>query len=142
MRPIRNLLCSAALAALTAAGPAAAETLAVVHAHIHSLGKAGEIASGTVLIEDGRIAAVGADVKVPAGARVIDAHGRSLARLTQGREGVIDARLPAPLPRKTLFRRLGDLPFLALVLISTLIMGFRVLEKSRNRAQDAHRGVT
>lgn len=73
---------------------------------------------------------------------LIDAHGRSLARLTQGREGVIDAPLPAPLPRKTLFRRLGDLPFLAFVLISTLIMGFRVLEKSRNRAQDAHRGVT
>lgn len=73
---------------------------------------------------------------------LIDAHGRILARLTQGREGVIDAPLPAPLPRATLFRRLGDIPFLAFVLFSTLILGFRMLENSRNRAQDAQRGVT
>jgi imidazolonepropionase-like amidohydrolase len=73
----RTKLSIAALAVLSAtAASASAETLAVTHAHIYSMGKAGEIASGTVLVEDGKVRAVGADVPVPAGARVIDAHGR------------------------------------------------------------------
>jgi len=76
MRNIRNLLCAASLTSAALAGAAAADTLAITHAHIHTMGKAGEIASGTVLIENGRIAAVGGDLAVPAGARVIDAHGR------------------------------------------------------------------
>jgi apolipoprotein N-acyltransferase len=49
---------------------------------------------------------------------LIDARGRTLRRLGQGREGIIDARLPAPLAGPTLFRRLGDGLFLALLLIS------------------------
>jgi imidazolonepropionase-like amidohydrolase len=36
----------------------------------------GVIENGTVLIENGKIAAVGADVQVPAGAKVIDARGK------------------------------------------------------------------
>jgi imidazolonepropionase-like amidohydrolase len=36
------------------------------------------IARGTVLIRDGRVAAVGTDVSVPAGARVIDAAGKTV----------------------------------------------------------------
>lgn len=65
----------AAAAALAAAVPAAAQTVAITNGRILSMGPAGEIASGTVLIRDGRIAAVGADVAVPAGAQVIDARG-------------------------------------------------------------------
>lgn len=65
----------AAAAALAAAVPAAAQTVAITNGRILSMGPAGEIASGTVLIRDGRIAAVGAEVAVPAGAQVIDARG-------------------------------------------------------------------
>ncbi|HEX5182268.1 MAG TPA: amidohydrolase family protein [Allosphingosinicella sp.] len=66
-----------ALAALAfVAAPAAAETVAIVNAHIFTMGPAGEIARGTILIRDDRIAAVGPDVAVPADARKIDAGGR------------------------------------------------------------------
>ena len=39
-------------------------------------GPAGKIEGGTVLIEDGKVRAVGRDVAVPAGARRIDATGK------------------------------------------------------------------
>jgi imidazolonepropionase-like amidohydrolase len=71
---MRNALFAAA-AALLIAGPAAAETVAIVNARIETVGKAGSIPSGTLVIKDGRITAVGADVKVPDGARVVDAKG-------------------------------------------------------------------
>ena len=58
-----------------AAGSAQAQTVASVGGQIYSMGPAGEIASGTVVIRDGKIVAVGANVAVPAGAQVIDAHG-------------------------------------------------------------------
>ncbi len=45
----------------------------------------GTIPHGTILIRDGRIAAVGADVQVPAGAQVIDATGKYVT------PGIIDA---------------------------------------------------
>jgi imidazolonepropionase-like amidohydrolase len=58
------------------APPAAAGTVAVVNAHIFTMGPAGEIKRGVVLIRDDHIAAVGPDVAVPADARTIDAGGR------------------------------------------------------------------
>ena len=45
----------------------------------------GVIDSGTVVVENGKIAAVGADVQAPAGARVIDARGKVVM------PGMIDA---------------------------------------------------
>jgi imidazolonepropionase-like amidohydrolase len=69
-----------ALAALTAlTGPAAATaqdsgTLAIRGATIHTLAGA-PIQNATVVIQNGRIAAVGVNAPVPAGARVIDATG-------------------------------------------------------------------
>jgi imidazolonepropionase-like amidohydrolase len=62
--------------ALIAAGPAAAETIAITGARIETVAAAGTIASGVVLIKDGKIAAVGPNVSVPADARVIDARGK------------------------------------------------------------------
>ncbi|MFN3858185.1 MAG: amidohydrolase family protein [Caulobacter sp.] len=70
---MKSLLFAAALA-LTAT-PALAETVAIVNARIETVGKAGTITSGTVVIRDGKIAAVGEGVAAPAGARVIDAKG-------------------------------------------------------------------
>lgn len=64
------------LLALTLAGPAFAETFAITNGVVHTLGAEGVIKQGTVVIEDGRIIAVGADVAVPEGAEVIDAKGK------------------------------------------------------------------
>lgn len=64
-----------AFAALALATPAAAETVAIVNARIETAGPAGTIPRGTLVLRDGKIVAVGADVAAPAGARVIDAHG-------------------------------------------------------------------
>ena len=63
-------------AALTfaAAAPAAGQTYAIRGGTVHTL--AGEPFVGTVVIRDGRIAAVGPDVEAPAGAEVVDAAGR------------------------------------------------------------------
>ena len=66
----------AAGAAIGLCGAAQAETIAITHARIITLGNAGDIADGTVVVKDGRIAAVGAGLAVPSGARVIDAGGR------------------------------------------------------------------
>jgi imidazolonepropionase-like amidohydrolase len=74
---IRFLIKTAgAVAALAFAGQAHAQTIAIVNAHILTAGPKGEIASGTVLIQGGKIAAVGADVKAPAGAQIVDAKGQ------------------------------------------------------------------
>ena len=69
---IRSLLLASAACAL--AFPAAAETVAIVNARIEPVSSAA-IPSGTLVIKDGKIAALGASVQVPTGARVIDAKG-------------------------------------------------------------------
>lgn len=69
---------SVALAALVSAiaAPAFAQTIAITNARVLTSGPAGEIANGTVVIQNGRIAAVGAGLRAPAGAEVIDAGGQ------------------------------------------------------------------
>jgi imidazolonepropionase-like amidohydrolase len=57
------------------AAPIAAETIAVTHGMIISLGAAGTVKDGMVIIKDGRINAVGTGLAIPAGARIIDAGG-------------------------------------------------------------------
>lgn len=65
----------AVLATVVAAAAAQAQTTAITNARIHTL--AGPvIEQGTLVIRDGRIAAVGADITVPENARVIDAGGK------------------------------------------------------------------
>lgn len=59
------------------AGVAAAQTVAITNARIHTV-SGPVIERGTVVIQDGRIAAVGASVAVPAGAQVIDASGKTV----------------------------------------------------------------
>lgn len=55
---------------------ALAETTAIVGATVHTIGAKGTLESATVLIRDGRIAAVGSDVRVPDDAEVINAIGK------------------------------------------------------------------
>ena len=65
----------AAAALFCLAGAAAAQTIAITNGKVYPV-SGPVIERGTVLIRDGRIAAVGADVAVPAGARVVDAAGK------------------------------------------------------------------
>lgn len=66
----------AALAALSlAAVPARAQAIAITGGTVHPVSGA-PIEHGTVLIRDGRIVAVGADVAIPADARRVDARGK------------------------------------------------------------------
>ena len=64
------------LALLALALPAAAATTAIVGGKVHTVGPQGTIGNATILIVDGRIAAVGDDIEVPAGAETIDAAGK------------------------------------------------------------------
>ena len=66
----RFLLLSAFIAA-----PLSAQTVAITNARVHTI--AGPVIErGTVVIANGKITAVGANVAVPAGARVIDGTGK------------------------------------------------------------------
>lgn len=53
-----------------------AQTYAITGGTVYTLGKAGKLEDATVLIKDGRIAAVGNDVAIPSGAQRIDARGK------------------------------------------------------------------
>jgi len=64
------------LALLAMALPTAAATTAITGGKVHTVGPQGTIENATILIVDGRIAAVGDDVEVPAGAETIDAAGK------------------------------------------------------------------
>jgi|SRR5687767_4760837 len=64
--------------------PPAGRLVAITNATIMTASR-GTIPKGTILIRDGKIAAVGADVQVPAGANVIDAYGKYVT------PGIIDA---------------------------------------------------
>jgi imidazolonepropionase-like amidohydrolase len=61
---------------LAMAASASAATTAIVGGKVVTVGPQGTIENGTVLIVDGRIAAVGDDVRIPAGAETIDASGK------------------------------------------------------------------
>jgi imidazolonepropionase-like amidohydrolase len=73
------LLAAVAALPLVAQAPAPAQPGVVAITNARLLTAAGPaIERGTVVIRDGRIAAVGADVAVPPGARVIDGAGRTV----------------------------------------------------------------
>jgi imidazolonepropionase-like amidohydrolase len=87
-RPAGGAADSARLAAagpaLQVPVPAAGTLVAITNATIMTASR-GTIEKGTVLIRNGKIAAVGANVSVPAGAQVIDGTGRYVI------PGIIDA---------------------------------------------------
>ncbi|MDX1623181.1 MAG: amidohydrolase family protein [Gemmatimonadota bacterium] len=74
-RPAGRFAALAGLIVGLAAAPAAAQDLAIVGGTVHPV-SGPAIEGGTVLIEGGRISAVGADVEVPVGVRRIDAAGK------------------------------------------------------------------
>lgn len=81
MSPMKtHAILAAASLALAAAPLAAQGVIAIEGGTVYTMTGA-PIEGGTVLIRDGRIAAVGRDVAVPAGARRVDARGK---RVTPG----------------------------------------------------------
>lgn len=66
----------AALVALSAAMPAAAQTIAVIHAEAWTMESAEPVRDATIVIADGRIVSVIAGGEAPAGITVIDARGK------------------------------------------------------------------
>ncbi|HJV43189.1 MAG TPA: imidazolonepropionase, partial [Caulobacter sp.] len=75
MKPILSALVGLLAASGLAAPALAAPATAIVHARLLTMGPAGEIADGTVILRDGKILAVGKGLAPPAGASVIDAKG-------------------------------------------------------------------
>lgn len=65
-----------AAAAMGAAFPAAAQTVAVTNARLVIGDGSAPVEGGTVVVRDGRVVAAGANVAVPAGVPVVDAGGR------------------------------------------------------------------
>lgn len=61
-----------------AAAPALGEPVALRGARIMTADKAGTIENGTVLIDRGRIVSVGANVRVPSGASIVDVTGKTI----------------------------------------------------------------
>lgn len=84
---MKNRILILAAAALGAVANASAQDAitAITNAKIMTVGPAGTIDKGTILIKGGKITAVGADVVAPAGATIIDASGRVVT------PGLIDA---------------------------------------------------
>ncbi len=72
----RSFLGACFLAAVHFAGLVNADTIAIIGGTVHTLGSQGSVSGATVLIEDGRITAVGSSVAVPDDARVFDASGK------------------------------------------------------------------
>lgn len=77
MTHTRNRLRAALLPLAMFCAPAAAEDLAIVGARIYPSPDAAPLEDATILLRDGRIAAIGsrAQVALPKSAKVIDAHG-------------------------------------------------------------------
>lgn len=67
---------AALIVAMTSGSLAHAETVAITGGRVITGADAGTIEGGTVVITDGKITAVGANVSVPSSARIIDASGQ------------------------------------------------------------------
>ncbi len=61
---------------LSALAPVAAEKIAITGGTVHTVGKAGVLSPGTVLIDGNKIISVHEGAKIPAGYRIIDVPGR------------------------------------------------------------------
>ena len=86
----RAALIGGAAAVFLAPGALAAQDVAIKNATILTITR-GDIANGTIVVRNGKITAVGADVAVPAGIKVIDGTGKFVM------PGIIDAHSHAAL---------------------------------------------
>ena len=78
--------------------PAIADTTAIVGGTVHTVGPNGVIDNATIIVVDGRVAAVGSGIGVPDGATVIDAGGKIVTPglfSPMGRLGLVEVGLSA-----------------------------------------------
>jgi imidazolonepropionase-like amidohydrolase len=121
--PINNSGCGAArwlwlttltlVLGQTAPAPGQDAAVAFTNATIETTGKAGRIENGTLILRGGKVEAVEKGVKVPDGARVIDAQGKTIMPgiLDPFREVTIAGATPDAEPRTIVIgRRRGALP--------------------------------
>ncbi len=73
MKSIGKIVVAGLVLQCTIAG---AQTTAITGARVHTLGPDGTLENATIIIEGGKIAAVGSGISVPAGAERIDASGK------------------------------------------------------------------
>ncbi len=72
---VKKFVSAGAAGFFAIAGAAFAQTVAIMNGEVHTV-SGGVIENGDVIIQNGRIAQVGADLTAPAGATVIDASGK------------------------------------------------------------------
>jgi hypothetical protein len=104
MRNMNRLLALLALAALacTSATAQNARPTAFTNARIHTV-SGDTIERGTIVIKNGKIEAVGKDVVVPAGAKIIDASGKTIMPglvSAWSRAGLVAARRTSNTPQR------------------------------------------
>lgn len=98
-----RLLFIALLVTLPARFAQAAESvIAITNGKIHTVGPQGTIQGGTIIIRNGRIVAVGTNVAIPEGARIIDAKGKPVT------PGLFDALTSIGLSEVTLSAGIED----------------------------------
>jgi hypothetical protein len=73
---VKTLRLAVLLFGALAAGHAGAQAILIQGARVHTAGPAGTLENADILVENGRIAAVGSGLAVPAGATVVAAKGR------------------------------------------------------------------
>ncbi len=89
-RGVRRACAALAAASIAASGALQAQDLAIRNATILTISR-GDIPNGTILVRNGKITAVGANVTIPAGVKTIDGTGKFVM------PGVIDAHSHAAL---------------------------------------------
>jgi len=72
---------------------------------------------------------------------MIDAYGRTTARLDLGKAGIIDAALPSPAPT-TLYRRWGEWPFTLMMLLTVALGSRAALVRRLKKRQNSVTGTT
>ena len=78
--------------------PAIADTTAIVGGKVHTVGPSGVVDNATIIVVDGKVAAVGSGIGVPDGATVIDASGKIVTPglfSPMGRLGLVEVGLSA-----------------------------------------------
>ncbi len=75
IRTVTTVLFTVLLAAVLTSGSSQNSAYVIRNARVHTMASAGTLASASVVILDGRIADVGASVRAPAGAQVINGQG-------------------------------------------------------------------
>jgi hypothetical protein len=73
---MKTLRLAALLLAALVAGPAVAQAILIKGARVHTAGAAGTLENADILVENGRIAAVGSGLAAPAGANIVEAQGK------------------------------------------------------------------